>query len=251
MRNNPKVRFAVPAAMAILLTFGRNGMLPFEGYYSLLDHLLNLFVVIIAPIFAFKDIIYPCPINRNIHLLIPLFFLIIWVCICVVFGSPREYWPNRTVIITITLSILMASQISSFELRRVRHCVLLLTGIFCLYTIIFGQYSLNLIFSGALEYRLGSEFSNANLIILPRVMYMLIVTCIISVIIDENKWIKIIAATLPILPLLIAFGTGGRGPLVGAVAAMLFFIFFMFGKTRRTVIVLITTVTMIFIGYII
>jgi hypothetical protein len=247
MSNQPKVRFVVPAALAILLTFGRNGMMPFEGYYSPLDQAMNLFVVIVAPIFAFKDM-YPHPYNHNLHLFIPIFFLTIWVAVCIVLGSPSEYWPNITTLITITLSILMASQITSFELSRVRHFILLFAGFFSVYTLLFGRDSLNLIFLGALHQRLGSDISSANLIIFPRVMYMLIVTGLISIIIEKKIWIKILAASSIILPLIIAFATGGRGPLIGAFVAMLTFILGL-GINMKKFYTLIVIGLISFLGY--
>lgn len=220
MNNSTKPRFVVPAAMAILLTFGRNGMLPFEeGAYTLLDHAMNIFVVIVAPFYIFKTGRF----NNNFRLLNPLFWLILWVTLRVIF-SPSEYWPDLTSLITIFLSILIASQITSYELRRVRHFMLLLAGIFTIYAYFFARSSLDLIFSGALDTRLGTDLSSANLIIFPRIMNMLITTGLISLMIDKNKLVKIYAILVIILPLIIAISGGGRGSFVGTFIAILAFI---------------------------
>jgi O-antigen ligase len=227
--------------MAILLTFGRNGMLPFEGIYTLLDRSMNLFVVIVAPLFAIKSI-YPRPINNNLHLFLPIILLSCWVIICVFIGSPNEYWPDRTSLITIVLSILLASQITRFELSRLRHFVLLLAGVFSIYTLIYGQSSLDQIFGGALDTRLGIDVSSSNVIIFPRIMYMFIITCAISLVIEKNIWIRVCSGVIMILPFLIALATGTRGSLVGFVAAVLVFIFCLRNKFKTLYAVLVVAV---------
>lgn len=247
MYNQPKARFVVPAAMAILLTFGRGGMLPFEEIYTLLDQSMNIFVVVVAPIIAFMSI-FPRPLNHNLHLLLPLFVLSCWVSICVFIGSPSEYWPDRTSLITILLSILLASQITRFELRRLRHFMLLLAGIFNLYVLLYSKFTLILIFSGSLNERLGEEVSPANLIVFPRVMYTLIITCLISLVIEKKLWIKICSTMIMIIPLLIAFATGGRGPLLGFITATLAFMFGLRDKLR-SFYALLTVGVMAIIGY--
>ena len=212
MDNSPKPRFVSPAAMAIMLTFGRAGILPFEeGAYGLLDEAMNMFVVIIAPFFILKS----GRLNNNFPLLIPLFLLILWVSVRVIFG-PSKYWPIQTTLITVFLSILLATQITRFELRRVRHCILLLAGVFSIYALFFARSSLNLIFSGALDTRLGADITAGNVIIFPRVMCMLVITGLISAFIDKNKFIRISAILVIILQLIIGLSTGGRGAFVAA-----------------------------------
>lgn len=223
MDNLPKPRIVVPAAMAILLTFGRNGMLPFEERYLLLDRLMNYFVVIIAPVFALKDIV-PRPRNHNLHLLIPLFMLVSWVGACVIVGGPREYWPNHTTLLTIFLSILMATQITRSDLCILRRIVLVLSGIFTICTLVFAQLTLHQIFDGTLIGRLGVDISPANVIIYPRVMYMLIITCFVSFAIDKSVLVRVFSVAFAVIPLIIALATGGRGALVGGLVAALVFL---------------------------
>lgn len=215
-----EARWVVPAAMAMLLTFGRRPMLPFEEIYTIPEMMMNLFLVFIAPVFAVAGN-FPRIRNRNGYKLIPLLFLIVWVFINVVIGSPREYWPSQTEIITIFLSVLIATQVTHNELRRVRHFVLLLAGVFSMYVLIFAMPTLNAIFAGMLTDRLGRDISPAILIIFPRVMYTMIITSIISVVAEKTLWIRLYACVVLILPLIIAISTGGRGPMIAFLASAL------------------------------
>jgi O-antigen ligase len=222
MHTQPKARFVVPAATAILLTFGRNGMLPIEKVYTWLDQSINLFVVLIAPLFAIKDI-YPRLLERSLLLFLPFLVLALWVFVCLWLGSPSAYRPQESALITILLTVLFASQISRFELRRLRHFVLLLAGLFSLYALTFAQSSLSLVFGGMLTNRLGVDQSFSNVIIFPRVMYMLVITCFVSLLIEKRIWVRIFAAMTAILPIFIALSTAGRGALVGLVLAAIVF----------------------------
>jgi hypothetical protein len=247
MHNQPKARFVVPAATAILLTFGRDTMLPFEKLNTLLDQSMNIFVVVIAPLFALKGI-YPRLSEHKALFFLPFLMLALWISVWVFVGSPREYWPAHTTLITIVLSVLCASQISSFELRRLRHLVLLISGVFSVYALVLAQSSLSLIFSGTLTTRLGFEVSNANLIILPRVMYMLVITCVFSLVIEKNICMRIYSTIIMILPMLVALATGGRGSLVGFFVAATVLVFGL-RKKRKTFYGLLTVSAVIVTGY--
>ena len=222
MHSQPKARFVVPAATAILLTFGRAGMLSFQDVYTPLDQAMNIFVVLIAPLFALKDI-YPRLLERRLLLFLPFLLLATWVIVCVLLGSPKENWPPETVAITISLSVLFASQISRFELRRLRHFVLLITALFSVCVLIFAQSSLSLILSGGLKTRLGVDISPSNVILFPRIMYVLVITCFVTLVMEKSIWLRICAALMMILPALIALAAAGRGPLFGLVLAAIFF----------------------------
>lgn len=241
-------RFVVPAATAVMITFGRNGLLPFEGYYGPLDQILNLFVVVVAPFFAFKGL-YPRALNRNLSLLWPFLFLASWVCACVLFGSTPENWPSTTALITIVLSVVFASQITGAELTRVRRSVLFLTALFNIYALMYAQSSIQLILSGMLETRLGMDISPSNVIIFPRIMYMLIVTCLFSIVIERKLWAKFGAAAILILPMLIALSTGGRGPLLGFAVSSLLLVFGVSG-TRRSLTAFLGAVSLTALAYI-
>jgi len=224
MYSQSKARVVVPAATAILLTFGRSGMLQFEGIYTLLDQFMNIFVVVVAPFFALRGI-FPRPINQNFLLLLLIVLLVIWVSVCVFFGSPSGYWPPHNAVITICLSILLSSQISHIEIRRVRRFVLLITGIFCLCTLLYGQASLSLILRGSFNQRLGIELGPGNVVAFPRIMYVLVITCVVSLLIEKGFWVRIGTAILMIIPILIALASGGRGALIAFVVAGLTLLF--------------------------
>jgi hypothetical protein len=217
MNSQPRIRFVVPAAAAILLTFGRGVLLPFLSLNTWVDKSLNIFVVVIAPLFALKDI-YSHLLSHNIYLRLMFFLLVLWVSFVILLGSSIEYWPNNSELITLGLIILIVSQISRFELRRVRRIILLLAGVFTVYAIIYSWSTIQLIVSGKLKTRLGIEISSAIVVAYPRVMYTIILTCLFSLVAEKGFWLKIYSAVTMILPIIIALATGGRGPMVGFLA---------------------------------
>jgi len=247
--NQPDVRYIIPAAAAFMLTFNRGGLLPIEGVYTLLDQAINIFVLVVAPLVFVKDI-FPRILNRNFNHAIPIITLFCWVSCVVFLGSPREYWPPLTAAVTIALSILICFQISPPEIRQVRHCVLFITVIFCIYTLIYGRTTLTLLFSGSVNVRIGEEFEAGNLIAYPRIMYMLVITCLVSLLIEKRKWVKIGATVIMVLPILIAFGTGGRGALFGFVVSMLIFLLGI-KKNKKFFTAGIVIVIMFIIGYVV
>ena len=92
MKRQLKARMVVPLSMAILLTFGRNGMLPFEeDTYTILDHSMNILVLIVAPCVIF----FSGKLQNNIRSLIPLIILMLWVYLRVI-TSPIQWWPSLT-----------------------------------------------------------------------------------------------------------------------------------------------------------
>lgn len=229
MHNESNTRIVVPAATAILLTFGRGGMLQFEGNYTLLDQLMNIFVVVVAPIFALRGI-FPRPANQNFPFLALIVLLVCWVSVCVLFGSPSEYWPPHSALITIGLSILLASQISLNEIRRVRHFVLLITAVFCLYTLLYGQASLSMILGGSFNRRLGVELGPGNAVAFPRIMYVLAFTCLVSLLIEKGLWVRIGTSIIMLIPVVIGLACGGRGALIAFVVAL---VTLLFGLRKR------------------
>ena len=218
MKSTPKIRFIIPAAAAILLTFGRDDWLAFLPLHTWLDLTMNLFVVVIGSIFALKDV-YPYLLNHNIFLRLLFLMLALWVAVIVIVGSPFNNWPSGTSILTLILIILIVSQISRFELRRLRHFVLVLVGLFTIYTLAFAKNIIQLLLSGNKTFRLGENISPSFLVAYPRIMYVIIIICIFSLIVEKSFWIRIYSAIMVILPILIAFATGGRGPLVGFILA--------------------------------
>jgi O-antigen ligase len=217
MNSSPKIRFIIPAAAAILLTFGRDDWLAFLPLHTWLDLTMNLFVVVIASMFALKDITYL--LSHNFLLRLLFLMLALWVAIIVIVGSPYNNWPSGTSFLTLILIILIVSQISRFELRRLRHFVLVLVGVFTIYTLIFAKNIIQMLLSGNKTFRLGEKISPSFLVAYPRIMYVIIIICLFSLIVEKGFWIRIYSAIMVILPILIAFATGGRGPLVGFILA--------------------------------
>jgi len=230
MNNQPRIRYIVPAAAAILLTFGRDDWLAFIPLHTPLDLAMNLFVVVIASIFALKDITYL--LSHNILLRLLFLMLALWVAIVVFLGTPFKYWPSGTNFLTLILIIVIVSQISRFELRRLRHFVLILAGIFTFYALAFGRNTIDLILSGKLASQLGEKISSSILVAYPRIMYVIIITCLFSLIVEKRFWIRIYSIVMMIVPFLIAFATAGRGPLFGFTMAA-FILVFGLEKKRR------------------
>ncbi|MHB8893778.1 MAG: O-antigen ligase family protein [Candidatus Geothermincolia bacterium] len=214
-----EARWVVPAAMAMLLTFGRRPMLPFEEIYTIPEMLMNWFLVFIAPVVAIAGN-FPRMRIRNVHELLPLLFLSVWIFVNVVV-NPREYWPSQTEMITIFLSVIIATQVTRHELRRVRHFVLLLAGVFSVYVLVFAMPTLIAIVSGMMTDRLGRNISPAILIIFPRVMYIMVVTSILSAVVEKTIWIRVYACATILLPLIIGITTGGRGPMIAFLTSAL------------------------------
>jgi O-antigen ligase len=239
-------RIFVPAAAAILLTFGRSGMMPFEDIYTVFDQAMNIFVVITA--FVVGAVILPRILYENFRHILPILMLSVWVSVRVIFGSPSQYWPSQTALITIGSSILICSQISRVELRYVRYFVLLLAGVFSLYVLIYAQDTLSIIIMGTLTTQLGLDLSPANVIIFPRIMYMIVITCIATLIIEKSKWLSIAAALLMVIPIIIALATGNRGSLVALVVAAFTFILSL-RKKREVIFAALAIVLLLIIGY--
>ena len=223
-------------------------MLPFENIYTYWDHLLNIFVIAVA--FFQLPVFLPRVLSHNYKLLLPFLILSVWVSVCVFVGSPSEDWPVRTSLITIGISFLICSQVHRDDLSRVRYFVLLLAAAFSLYTLLYGQYSLKMILNGSLNTQLGIKLNPANVIIFPRIMYMLVITCIATLIIEKDKWLRIGAALVMIIPILIAFATGNRGTMV-ALAAAAFILMLSFRTKREIILSGVVIIVLLIISYVI
>jgi hypothetical protein len=235
------------AATAILLTIGRNGVLPIFQEYTLLDQAMNYFVVFIAPIFALMSI-FSRPINRTVRTYSLVILLWFWIILCVLV-SPSRYWPSQTAIITIFLSLLIPAQIERSDLKLVRYFILGICVVFNITVLLFHRDILNLILSGNLTERLGYTLSLANIVAYPRIVYTLVFTCFVTLLIDKGKWLRIIAAGLLILPLLVGLSSATRGPLVGLFAAVLAF-FFAQRKWKTIVVTGLLTIILVILGFI-
>jgi O-antigen ligase len=248
MNNQPRIRFIVPAAAALLLTFGRDDWLAFLPLHTPFDLVMNLFVVVIASMFALKDISSNF-LSRNILLRLLFLIFTLWVTIVVTVGSPYKYWPSGTSFLTLILIILIVSQITRSELRRLRLLILGLAGIFTVYSMIFAKGIIQLILSGRETTRLGEKISPSILVAYPRIMYVLIITCMFSLIVEKKFWIRLYSAAMMVLPVLIAFATGGRGPLLGFILAS--FVFVLGLEKKHKAYYAMTIIAVVTIGYIV
>lgn len=216
-------RIVVPFAVAMMLTFGRTGFLPVIGVYTPIDFALNVFVVCVAPLFAviaLPEIVSGGWIKR----LLPIMVLAAWVLIRVI-TSPSDFWPHYSTVITVLLSLFLASQITQPDLRRLRHCMLVVAALFCLFVLTIGRSLLSDITSGWTKHeRVGLEISAGNVIAYPRVLYMLVFTCFATVLIESRKWLKVLAVGMMIPPMIIGLSTGGRGALLALVVAVVAFV---------------------------
>ena len=216
-----KARYVVPLAAAILVTFGRGGLMPIVSEkFTLFDLAMNYFLLLVAPVFALKFFLTNSP-NRYLLFVSPIVIFWCWIFICISY-SESFFWPTRTAVVGIGLSVVIVSQIKNSEIKRVRHCVLVLAALFNLDTLLHFKDVLGPIISGSLHARLGLNVDPGLAVAFPRIMYMLVLTCIFTLIIEKQKWFRIVVAGLMVCPLIIAFASAGRGALAGFVAAVLF-----------------------------
>jgi O-antigen ligase len=67
--------------------------------------------------------------------------------------------------------------------------------------------------------RLGLEYSEANVIAYPRMLDVLVFTCLATVVSDHRWWLRLSAAGLLVLPAMVALATAGRGALAALLVA--------------------------------
>jgi len=215
-----KPRYIVPTSVALLLTFGRYGIIPILNVHTFLDTLMNLVVMVFAPFCAFYGLMQRTSTYRFSRLL-PIIFLVFYVFAAILLLSPPQYWPGRTHVISVCLSILLASQISRNELRRVRHVILMLAGLFSFLVLIYGHSAMSYIFNGKLKVRVGLKDDPSNVVLFPRILYVVIIICIITILIEKSTWIRIYAGLCMVFPFIFALSAASRGPLVAFVAAII------------------------------
>jgi len=75
-----------------------------------------------------------------------------------------------------------------------------------------------------LNERLGQEYSFGNVVAYPRMLYVLVFACFVTVVSEERWWLRCGAALLLVLPTVVALATGGRGALAALLVAMLVYL---------------------------
>jgi len=137
--------FIVLIAVALLLSFGRNGMLPFTGTTTRLDLALNLLVVLLAPLCALCELRWHELLNYFGRML-PILSLAAWVFFCLLFNTPPEYWPDRSSVISLALALFLASRVSLRQLRALRFALLLIAFLFCVSATTLARADLSILF---------------------------------------------------------------------------------------------------------
>ena len=216
-------RVGVVAGTAILLTVCRGWMLAVTEQSTPLDAALNYFVVFIAPLCA----LYSLGRYVDLHfvkLIWPVGLLAVYVSLCLLFYTPKEYWPPHSPIVSILLAVLLASQISRAELKLLRYSILGLAVLFNLVVFVWNPGLLSEALSGGSHKRLGAELSPSNVLVMPRVYYTFVFTCFASVMVERRLWLRLLGVVTLVVPALLGLSSGSRGPLVALAVATLVFV---------------------------
>lgn len=224
MDNPMKTRMIITIAAAIVITFGRDGMLTYMGIFSPPGKALDYFVGIVAPVFAIAAM-FQRPLERRIALLAPALALFFWMGVVVLMETPSSSWPNHSILITDVLAILFCSLIRISDLRYIRLSILALAALFNICAVVYARSTLgHLLGGGLIHVRFGNNISPYNTIIFPRNMYTIVLTCLVTILIEKQKALKIAAAGLMVVPLIMGIATGTRGPLIALLVAVCIFV---------------------------
>lgn len=211
---------ALCIAAAIMLTFGRSGLLPIFGQYTLVDELASLFVLAVTPM-ALLALVTRQLGHRSTLLLLGLGILILWIIVVVLTVTPFEYFPPRTALVSIGASLIIVLQVPRFRLALVRRSALVIACLFSVLVLMDYQDILREVVSGELQWRLGAEISNGNLVAYPRILWVLVITCVVSAWLEQNWRIRLLAVGAAVIPSLIALSTANRGTFVAFLLAVL------------------------------
>lgn len=231
-------------AVAMLLSFGRGGFMPFI-YNTAIDQIINIIIVVIAPLaiiikrYSYYEKIF------NSHL-IPILILFAYIAGSLLQSNPN-FRPTFSTLISIYLVIFLGSHVSISQLRLLRLLVLLVGFIFSLFILFVAKEEMYTVLSGTLINQFGIDYSDALLVAYPRMLYVITLTGIVSAIIEKNIFVKIIAIAITICPSIISLATGGRGALVGLLCAIIVFVISL-NKGKLLIIGIISIVVILFIG---
>ena len=216
---NQAVRFAIIGAAAIMLTFARGNMLAVTDQATPLDLAMNLFALGAVPLgllclVLFRD-------ARLAELLGPFGLVAAWVGFCLCIFTPQEFLPDRTSLVSIAVAFLVMPLISRGDLRYLRYGVLIIAVLFAGVALIYAPGLLREAVSGSVNRgRLGADISPRNVIMMPRVYYALVFTCLASAVIENRWWFRLSVLPFMIVPGALGLAAGSRGPLLGFVAAV-------------------------------
>lgn len=212
----------VLVATAQLLLFGRGGMLAVFGDYTLLDRIINIFILGIAPIFVWTELLKRSPF-LYLRAMWPMLLLMSWVILTLIFNPGTSYFPDQTGLITVTLSIFVASQVNRASLQVLRYMILFITAVFGFIVLFNYTAFVQSILLSSLQTRLGIDISPGNVIAYPRIMYTMVYTCLATFMIEERRWVRFAALAFSIIPGFVALATANRGTLVAFLIAVFAF----------------------------
>lgn len=188
-----------------------------------IDQAINVIIVVIAPLLIlFRQLILKEKIlNKSIF---PLIIIWAYIILRLLVSSSKYRATELSTIISIVLSIYLGSQVTILQLRQLRLLMYAVAVFFSFYALIYAQKDISNILSKTLKVRLGADYSSSILVAYPRMLYMLVLTCFVTAVVEEKIWLKIGALSVTIIPIMIALSTGGRGALVGLICAIFVFI---------------------------
>lgn len=215
------VRICVLLGIAVYLTFGRAPTLPFVygEYMNWVDYTLNYGVATLAVLAAIPGLISRLNTDWTVRM-IPFALLFGWISLGVLRGD-MDTIQGRSYLFNLAVAVLLGSQLTREDVPMLRRLVMVLAAVFALLCLTYGGETLSLIRNGWVKGRLGTRISAGNGVVLPRIMFIFVFSAIATFMLDRRQAIKLLAIPLAGIPLMIAFATGGRGPLLAVILATL------------------------------
>lgn len=212
--------YIVPLGAAIILTFERGGFLAFSGDYPPPEYVINVFVAVIAPLFAIYRMIRDLNPAQLMRYFVILAF-VIWVALRRVAVGSAEIEPGFSAILTSSVGMILGMHIKRADLPYLRRCIWALAAVFTVIVFAFERATILDILGGNVNWRLGAKVSPGVFVAFPRVVYTLVLVCVATFIIEKRIWMRAVSAGLVVVPALLGFAAAGRGGLLGLAAGLL------------------------------
>ncbi len=231
--------YIIPFSAAVMLTFQRNGLLYFNEIYTLFDLIINYCVSGVA-LFLFIRQIYGGKYILISRKDIPFIVLLVWIIFIISLSylgnsSIYTFTFNQSAIISCIIAIILGLGIKPSDFSRLRRSLIILSAIFSILVLIYVPSDIFLLskkISIDSDIRIGSKVSASMLIVLPRALYTLVLAGLGSFIIEKKYIVKFFSILVIIIPLIIAFGTAGRGGLLGFFSGVIIFIVGIFNLNK-------------------
>ena len=222
-------RYIVPFSVAVMLTFNRNGFLQHIELYTSIDLIINYFVSGVA-LFILLRQFYDGKSFAISRKDMPFIVLLGWILFIILISSNSHssFDISQSAVISCAISIILGFGIKCSDYSRLRRSLIILSTIFALFVLIYAPsdiLELSPKSSAAFDSRIGAKSSASLLIIFPRALYTLVLAGISSFIIEKNILVKVFCLLINIPALVIAFGTAGRGGLLGLFSGVIIFIY--------------------------